>query len=518
MFDAGSGHDLPPDYPDPSPRTHGHSENKHVTGPTTHPTPSPCLLNEPANSHTTDQQSPHDASPQPTKDRLEESPDRLLNRLSSVDTAFDDVLTGLAQCDATATLTLARHLARLTARLEGITIHTHVHLARHYPVHPDLDDKNDPYPTGAADELAAALEQSPRTISSRLAQAWDLAHDLPAALADLTAGLLDHTRLAALHQLTTCLTPEHRAHVETAMLAGSRLASPPRWRRKIHRLIARLDPHAAAKRRKEAHTERRTWIDPLNNGMAQLTAIISAEDAHAIYNRINQITRHDKNNPEDTRTIDARRTDILTALLLGNRREHVHVEIQVIAPVGTLAGLDDNPMELAGYGPIPADVGRALAADAHWRRILTDPQTGTVLDLGHRRIPTPTLARLVRHQQGRCLFPGCGTPASKTDIDHITPHAKGGPTAIDNLALLCRKHHRAKHRNWALEQTKPGIFQWTSPTHNTYQTDTTHNDEEGHRTDEPTPDWMTIPRQPPPRHDHTPAAPQPATNPEDCPF
>ncbi|WP_438270006.1 DUF222 domain-containing protein [Pseudofrankia inefficax] len=304
------------------------------------------------------------------------------------------------------------------------------------------------------------------------------------ALADLTAGMLDHTRLAALHQLTTCHTDGQRAVVEAAMLAGSRLASPPRWRRKIHRLVARLDPDAAAKRRRHAHTQRGIAIQSLQDGTACLTAILAAEDAQAIYDRINHIARTDAHTDlhtdGDVRPIDARRADVLTALLLGNRREHVSVELQVIAPVGTLAGLDDNPAELVGYGPIPAEVGRALAADARWRRVLTDPATGTVLDLGHRRTPTPALARLVRHQQTRCVFPGCGMPATHTDLDHTTAHSHGGRTALDNLGLLCRRHHTAKHRGgWKLHQPRPGVFTWTAPTGRTYTTDTHKNDEEG---------------------------------------
>ncbi|ADP79052.1 HNH endonuclease signature motif containing protein [Pseudofrankia inefficax] len=400
-----------------------------------------------------------------------------------VDAVFDEALAGLAGCDASATLALAARLARLTSRLEGLTIHTHVHLARLRPTDPG-DETGDPYSSFAADELAAELAQSPRTMSSRLATAWEIAHELPAALAELTAGMLDHTRLAALHQLTACLTAGQRATVEAAMLAGSRLASPPRWRRKIHRLVGRLDPEAAAKRRQRAHAERTVSIQALHDGMAQLTAVLTAEDAQAIYDRINKIVHSGtlaNGDPHhgDTRPIDARRADVLTALLLGNRREHVTVELQVIAPVGTLAGLDQNPVELAGFGPIPAEVGRALAADARWRRVLTDPETGTVLDLGHRRVPTPALARLVRHQQTRCVFPGCGMPATRTDIDHVTAHAEGGATALDNLGLLCRHHHRAKHGGqWTLEQSKPGVFVWTSPTRRVFTTDTTVNEEE----------------------------------------
>ncbi|ADP79822.1 HNH endonuclease signature motif containing protein [Pseudofrankia inefficax] len=402
----------------------------------------------------------------------------LLGRLDAVDATFDDILDGLTVCDPAATLSLAARLARLGARLEGVTIRTHVHLARLRP--PGLgDETGDPYSAFAADELAAELAQSPRTMSSRLATAWEIAEQLPAALADLTAGLLDHTRLAALHQLTACLTAEQRATVEAAMLAGGRLASPPRWRRKIHRLVARLDPDAAAKRRRRARADRMIGIQALDDGMATLTAVLTAEDARAIYDRINQIARTDARTDGDTRSIDARRADVLAALLLGNRREHVTVELQVIASVGTLAGLDDNPAELVGFGPIPGEAGRALAADARWRRVLTDPVTGTVLDLGRRRVPTPELARLIRHQQSRCVFPGCGMPAAQTDIDHTVAHTEGGRTALDNLGLLCRHHHRAKHSgDWHLDQPRPGVFHWTSPVGRKYIIDTHNNDEE----------------------------------------
>jgi hypothetical protein len=428
---------------------------------------------------------------------LTRSGGELLERLSSVGVVFDKILAGIASCDAEAALAVLGGLARLTARLEGMTVHAQVQLARNYPPQPDNDDEatNGEYSKFAADILAAELRQSPRTMSSRLATAWELAHQLPDALADLTAGLLDHTRLTALHQLTCSLSPGHRAVVESTMLGGSRLASPSQWRRKIHRLVARLDPDAAARRRKRAHADRHIALQALDDGMAALTTVLAAEDARAIFDRVDQIARSDARIAADgdNRPIDARRADVFAALLLGNRREHVAVEIQIIAPVGTLAGLDNDPVELVGYGAIPGEVGRALAADAHWRRVLTDPTTGTVLDLGHRRVPTPALARLVRHQQSRCLFPGCGMPATHTDIDHTVPYIQGGRTALDNLGLLCRHHHVAKHKGgWKLDQPQPGVFTWTSPTSRTYRVDTTTNDEECLLPDEDHRTWRTV--------------------------
>jgi hypothetical protein len=412
----------------------------------------------------------------------------LVARFAVVDAVLDETFAELGRSSEQDLFELVvLLLGRQTARLQALAIRAQAQLAALRPVLGPEDGDGPPYSGFLADELAAELEQCPRTVAGELAKAWDLADRLPDAVDALATGDLDLRRLRALADITATLTDGQRATVEAAMLAGSRLASAAQWRRKIHRLVHRLDPDTAAKRRRQAHATRSLTMQPLPDGMAQLTAILAAEDARAIYDRIDQLARSDARHDArddattglDPRPIAARRADILTALLLGNRRELVSVEIQVIAPIGTLAGLDDNPAELVGYGPIPAHVGRALAADAHWRRVLTDPKTGTVLDLGHRRIPTPALARYIRHRDTYCVFPGCGMPATRADIDHTIAHAAGGHTSHGNLGVLCRYHHRMKHDGgWTLEQPQPGLYIWTSPAGRTYTTDHTTSTEE----------------------------------------
>jgi hypothetical protein len=81
------------------------------------------------------------------------------------------------------------------------------------------------------------------------------------------------------------------------------------------------------------------------------------------------------------------------------------------------------------------------------------------------------------------VFPGCARPARRCDMDHIIEYdheaeAEGrrqpGPTQTDNLACLCRFHHRLKtHSAWRYTMTAPGIFEWTSPHGHRYRRDHT---------------------------------------------
>ena len=97
-----------------------------------------------------------------------------------------------------------------------------------------------------------------------------------------------------------------------------------------------------------------------------------------------------------------------------------------------------------------------------------------VIDL-HQRLetagytPTDRIRDHVIARDRTCVFPWCGRNARRCDLDHVIPYdhhhpARGGPTATDNLAPLCRRHHRLKTRGrWRYRMTSPGVFVWTSP-------------------------------------------------------
>ena len=78
--------------------------------------------------------------------------------------------------------------------------------------------------------------------------------------------------------------------------------------------------------------------------------------------------------------------------------------------------------------------------------------------------PTAAMVDQVRLRDQCCVFPHCTRAARWCDLDHVIPHAQGGPTTTSNLALLCRRHHRAKtFARYTYDSPAPGVYDWTTP-------------------------------------------------------
>ena len=156
----------------------------------------------------------------------------------------------------------------------------------------------------------------------------------------------------------------------------------------------------------------------------------------------------------DPRTPAQLRADALTDLARlaadadatpGASRGRPHLLIHV--PVATLLCTDGAPpAELAhSGGALSATTTAALACDSLITRLLTDPQ-GLPLAVGRTTRTVPTRIRLAVIARDRtCTYPGCARPPNWCDAHHIIRWTDGGPTDLDNLALLCRYHHTQVH-------------------------------------------------------------------------
>ena len=92
--------------------------------------------------------------------------------------------------------------------------------------------------------------------------------------------------------------------------------------------------------------------------------------------------------------------------------------------------------------------------------LCVDDADGHPADLGRsRRLPDARLRRLLQARDRSCRFPGCGA-GQFLHAHHVVHWADGGPTDIDNLALLCVRHHRVVHRDCLTARLVGGRWVW----------------------------------------------------------
>jgi hypothetical protein len=164
----------------------------------------------------------------------------------------------------------------------------------------------------------------------------------------------------------------------------------------------------------------------------------------------------------DERTPAQRRADALGEICrqwldladrpnVGGEKPHVTVTVGVDALRDEAGGTS----ELDHVGPIDPKAARRLACDASIRRVVMAGRSEP-LDVGRRTpVVSPALRRAVIVRDRHCRFPGCDRPHTWCDAHHVVHWADGGPTALQNLLLLCRRHHGMVHHpgGFRLEMT-----------------------------------------------------------------
>jgi hypothetical protein len=156
----------------------------------------------------------------------------------------------------------------------------------------------------------------------------------------------------------------------------------------------------------------------------------------------------------------------------GNRP--LPVTIGIVVTASALFGYNNAPGQLADRSSlIPADIVRDLAAQPGtlFHRLITD-DSGNLLQVNELgRFPSRKLGLAVRYRDPVCATPTCHTPATRCDLDHLTPVPEGSTTGV-NLGAECRGEHRAKtHGGHRIARTGPHSIEWTTPTGHRYSAD-----------------------------------------------
>ncbi|MFF2029894.1 DUF222 domain-containing protein [Arthrobacter sp. NPDC058192] len=387
----------------------------------------------------------------------------------------------------------------------------------------------------AVAEVACVLTVSERTAGALLSDSQALTTTLPLTLSAPEAGEISWQHARIVVDETSGLDEAGAAGLEAHFLdpdapeasrdcrAGELVAC--RFRAKARAWRERHHPISIETRHTRSAADRRVEYVPDRDGMAWLSAYLSAETAAGIWDRTTAAARA-LQRPGETRTLAQLRADINAAWLLtsgttgtgsgdsgrpasgrpdgggpdggrpgsgtsdGEGPGHgagagrgdagcsgkvpsPRAQVLVTVPVLSLLGATDEPAVLDGYGPIPPSMARRLVTDGadSFYRALTDPRDGAPLEIGRSSYRLSTAQRRwLRLRDGRCPFPGCGNHSLDNDADHLLAWADGGGTDISNLAQPCPRHHRLKHLSaWtptgADKDHPPG---WTSPSGRRY--------------------------------------------------
>jgi hypothetical protein len=350
----------------------------------------------------------------------------------------------------------------------------------------------------ASAEVGAAMNMAPMAASRMVAQAEALDERLPRIAALLADGGIDWRSTQLIITRTELVSDELITEVDDALAVC--IGEWQCWSRRrilnaIDSIVRTVDPDAAKERRASGERDRYLKTEPQPDGTALVRGRITASAAAAFEGRIGELLNGLC--ARDSRTIDQRRADALTALsesrpLCCDCGEQdcpartcddapsdggVRTVINVIASEDTLTGDSDRPGYLEGFGVIDADMVRELAESAAMRLIEQPEVTAAE---AFRYQPSVETARWIRLRDLTCRFPGCDRPVVNCDIDHTTPFnhadpAAGGLTVPWGLAAYCRQHHRLKtfhggSDGWRDEQLADGTIVWTSPTGRVYTT------------------------------------------------
>lgn len=200
--------------------------------------------------------------------------------------------------------------------------------------------------------------------------------------------------------------------------------------------------------------------DPVRTVTVQLPPESYAETRSCLEGRAREVPS-DGETPWDQRLCDA----FLSLIRSPGRASYfvvAHVPLDALIDEGG----DSSPLagELERDGLISCETVRRIACDATIAIAVDDDVGHTMFEGRARRDPTDAQRREIMRRDRHCRFPGC-TNVTFTNVHHIRPWKPGGPTDIDNLALLCvHHHHRVHHGQWTMSGNANTELTFVGPT------------------------------------------------------
>ena len=387
-----------------------------------------------------------------------------------------------AAFDDAGAVRLAAQLQRLENAIAGRKIAAVASIAvAEAPAEIEPESEEPPAPDFTDCEVAVALNISEPAGQRVVGAARRLANHLPRTLATLSAGSIGYLAALRIVEGAAELNPSQCRQLERMVLPTAPAKAPGLIARAVRKAVARIDADALARKQRKA--KRDAFLDvAVDDGADTGTGHISGSGPHveaAVVRTAVEAWARAAKAKGDPRSLDQLRWAALhdwsSRYLTGRepgttgQRPTSHgspIVINIAADLTTFLGLTNHPMEILGTGAlIPAAALADLIPDAGFRRMLTDPATGHLLDLSpHIYRPSPAMARYIHLRHVTSSGPNSAVPAPDVDIDHAHPFGPDGVTIRENLHPPNRHWHNAKTKGgWTVVQNPDRTWTWTSP-------------------------------------------------------
>ena len=306
----------------------------------------------------------------------------------------------------------------------------------------------------ASAEIRCALNLTRRAADRELDFAQTLRQRLPKVWDALVTGTLDVRRARTITDGTDHLSIDTARAVVDQILEPAAEWTTGQIAARLRKLCIEVDPEEAKDRYQYAVNQRHIEMRSTEAGTANIGGYdLPPDQAARVMSRINRIAESLRVAGEE-RTMDQLRADVFLDLLDGGELAKtgkkgivdIHVDLE------TLTRLSEHPGDLAGYGPVVADIARQVAENRHrqqWRYQVTDKE-GEIIDHGiTRRRPTAAQRRYVE--------------IHNPDMDHTQPWSENGPTKTTNLGPNCAHDHYVRHQaGWTYRRAANGDHLWTT--------------------------------------------------------
>jgi hypothetical protein len=240
---------------------------------------------------------------------------------------------------------------------------------------------------------------------------------------------------------------------ENVLIEKAKANSPGKFFYICHHARHAADPKTYAAEQAEQVQQRRLKLSTWMDGTLLISGQLDPVGGAAVLTVLEPMAR--KAGPDDDRCLEQRNADALVELASGGGSQ---AQIQVTSSLETLLGLAGaSAAEMEHSLPVSSKTIERLACDSSIARVLLNSES-LVIDVGRsKRVVSAPRRRALAARDGHCRWPGCDRPASRTAAHHVVHWIHGGSTDLDNLILLCHRHHWLVHEGkWQIVRGENG--------------------------------------------------------------